>query len=42
LAWDVFVLVPFWNRLEHGAFRWPSISDGVIRPRASALVDKTD
>jgi transposase len=35
----------FWKRLEHGAFRWPPISDGVMRLSASqlaALVDGMD
>jgi transposase len=38
-------LVLFWKRLEHGAFRWPPISDGVMRLSASqlaALVDGLD
>ena len=35
----------FFLRLEHGAFRWPPISDGVMRLTASqlaALVDGMD
>jgi transposase len=38
-------LVLFWKRLEHGAFRWPPISDGMMRLTASqlaALVDGMD
>ncbi len=35
LAWDGSGLVLFWKRLEHGAFRWPPISDGVMRLSAS-------
>ena len=31
LAWDGSGLVLFWKRLEQGAFRWPPISDGVMR-----------
>src|SRR5215467_7296636 len=34
-----------WKRLEHGAFRWPPISDGVMRLTASqiaALLDGMD
>jgi transposase len=31
LAWDGSGLVLFWKRLEHGAFRWPPISDGMMR-----------
>ena len=36
LAWDGSGLVLFWKRLEHGAFRWPPISDGVMRLSALA------
>ena len=45
LAWDGSGLVLFWKRLEHGAFRWPPISDGVMRLSTSqlaALVDGLD
>jgi transposase len=45
LAWDGTGLVLFWKRLEHGAFRWPPISDGIMRLTASqlaALVDGMD
>src|SRR5712672_2222133 len=45
LAWDGSGLVLFWKRLEHGAFRWPPISDGMMRLTASqlaALVDGMD
>jgi len=38
-------LVLFWKRLEHGAFRWPPISNGMMRLSASqlaALVDGMD
>jgi transposase len=45
LAWDGSGLVLVWKRLEHGAFRWPPISDGVMRLSASqlaALVDGMD
>jgi transposase len=45
LAWDGSGLVLFWKRLEQGAFRWPPISDGVMRLTASqlaALVDGMD
>ncbi len=31
LAWDGSGLVLLWKRPEHGAFRWPPISDGVMR-----------
>src|ERR1700749_824660 len=37
LAWDGSGLVLLWKRLEHGAFRWPPISDGVMRLSASQL-----
>jgi transposase len=45
LAWDGSGLVLLWKRLEQGAFRWPPISDGVVRLSASqlaALVDGMD
>jgi len=45
LAWDGSALLLSWQRLEHGAFRWPPISDGVMRVTASqlaALVDGMD
>jgi transposase len=45
LAWDGSGLVLFWKRLEHGAFRWPPISDGVMRlsaPQLAALIDGLD
>ena len=45
LAWDGSGLALFWKRLEHGAFRWPPISDGLMRLSASqlaALVDGLD
>jgi transposase len=45
LAWDGSGLVLFWKRLEHGAFRWPPISDGVMRlslSQLAALVDGMD
>ena len=45
LTWDGSGLVLFWKRLENGAFRWPPISDGVMRLTASqlaALVDGMD
>jgi transposase len=45
LAWDGTGLVLFWKRLEQNAFRWPPISDGVMRLSASqlaALVDGLD
>jgi transposase len=29
VAWDGSGLVLFWKRLEHGAFRWPPIADGM-------------
>jgi transposase len=45
LAWDGSGLVLFWKRLEQGAFRWPPISDGMMRlspSQLSALVDGLD
>jgi transposase len=37
--------VLYWKRLEQGAFRWPPISDGVMRlspSQLAALVDGLD
>ena len=45
LTWDGSGLVLYWKRLEQNAFRWPPISDGVMRLSASqlaALVDGLD
>ena len=45
LAWDGSGLVLYWKRLEHGAFRWPPVSDGVMRltaPQLAALIDGMD
>ena len=45
LAWDGSGLILYWKRLEQGAFRWPPISDGVMRlsdSQLAALVDGLD
>jgi transposase len=42
LAWDGSGLVLLWKRLEHGAFRWPPISDGVMRLSTSQLAALMD
>ena len=45
LVWDGSGLVLFWKRLENGAFKWPPISDGVMRltsAQLAALVDGMD
>jgi transposase len=42
LAWDGSGLVLLWKRLEHGAFRWPPVSDGVMRLSASQLAALLD
>ena len=42
LVWDGSGLVLLWKRLEHNAFRWPPISDGVMRLSASQLAALMD
>jgi transposase len=45
VAWDGSGLMLFWKRLEHGSFKWPPISDGVMRLTATqlaALIDGMD
>ena len=45
LAWDGSGLTLFWKRLEHGAFKWPPITDGLMRltsAQLAALVDGMD
>jgi transposase len=42
LAWDGSGLVLFWKRLEHGAFRWPPMSDGMMRLTVSQLAALVD
>ena len=45
VAWDGSGLVLVWKRLEQGAFRWPPITDGVMKLTSSqltALVDGMD
>jgi transposase len=45
VAWDGSGLVLFWKRLEQGAFRWPPITEGVMRltsAQVAALVDGLD
>ncbi len=45
ITWDGSGLVLLWKRLEQGAFRWPPISEGVMRLSGSqmaALVDGLD
>jgi transposase len=45
VTWDGSGLVLLWKRLEQGAFRWPPISEGVMRLSGSqmaALVDGLD
>jgi transposase len=31
LFWDTSGLVLIWKQLQHGAFRWPPVMDGVMR-----------
>ncbi|HAH64503.1 MAG TPA: IS66 family insertion sequence hypothetical protein [Rhizobiales bacterium] len=45
LAWDGSGLALFWKRLEHGAFKWPPVSGGVMRltgPQLAVLIDGMD
>jgi transposase len=45
VVWDGSGLVLFWKRLENGAFKWPPISDGVMRltsAQLAALIDGMD
>jgi transposase len=45
VAWDGSGLVLFWKRLESGAFKWPPITNGVMRltsAQLAALVDGMD
>jgi transposase len=45
LVWDGSGLVLFWKRLENGAFKWPPISEGVMRltsAQLAALIDGMD
>jgi transposase len=37
LVWDGSGLVLCWKRLENGAFKWPPITDGVMRMNAAHL-----
>lgn len=37
LVWDGTGLVLIWKRLDQGAFRWPPITDGVMRLSAAQL-----
>jgi transposase len=45
VTWDGSGLVLFWKRLEQGAFRWPPITEGVMRltsGQLAALIDGLD
>jgi transposase len=42
LAWDGSGLILLWKRLEHGAFKWPPVSDGVMRLTAAQLAVLVD
>ena len=45
LVWDGSGLVLVWKRLEQGAFKWPPITDGVMRlspAQLGALVEGLD
>jgi transposase len=42
LVWDGSGLVLRWKRLESGAFRWPPVTDGVMRLSAAQLAALLD
>jgi transposase len=45
LVWDGSGLVLYWKALDQGAFKWPPISDGVMRlspAQLSALAEGMD
>ena len=42
LVWDGSGLVLIWKRLEASAFKWPPISDGVMRLSAAQLAALLD
>jgi transposase len=42
LAWDGSGLILLWKRLEKNAFRWPPVSEGVMRLSASQLAALMD
>jgi transposase len=45
LVWDGTGLVLVWKRLEQGAFKWPPITDGVMRlspAQFAALIEGLD
>ena len=42
LVWDGSGLILLWKRLEQNAFRWPPISDGVMRLSTSQLAALMD
>src|SRR5438105_14652005 len=42
LAWDGSGFILFWKRLEHGAFKWPPVTDGVMRLTSAHLAVLVD
>jgi transposase len=42
LVWDGTGLVLVWKRLEQGTFKWPPVTNGVMRLSAAQLVEGLD
>lgn len=42
VTWDGSGLVPVWKRLENGAFKWPPVTDGVMRLTSALMAPLFD